>query len=95
VVTAPKAALSGGPRPLKLSFGTRLPVVGVSGTDVLVATPAGPTARLPDSAVHVYTSAAAIPTPTGRQLVATARLSLGLRYLWVGRLRSGSTALGS
>lgn len=94
VVTAPKAVLSGGARPLELSFGTRLPVVGFSGADVLVAAPAGPTARLPGSAVHVYSSAAAIPTPTGRQLVATARLFLGVRYLWGGTSAFGFDCSG-
>ena len=94
VVTAPKAVLSGGARPLELSFGTRLPAVGVSGTDVLVATPAGPTARLPGSAVDVYTSAAAVPAPTGRQAVATARLFLGLRYLWGGTAAFGFDCSG-
>ena len=94
MVTAPKAVLSGGARPLELSFGTRLPAVGVSGTDVLVATPAGPTARLPGSAVDVYTSAAAVPAPTGRQAVATARLFLGLRYLWGGTAAFGFDCSG-
>lgn len=94
VVTARRALLRGGARPLELSFGTRLPVVGVSGPYVRVATPAGPTARLPASAVHVYSSAAAIPTPSGRQLVAAARLFLGVRYLWGGTSAFGFDCSG-
>jgi gamma-D-glutamyl-L-lysine dipeptidyl-peptidase len=94
VVTAPKAVLSGGARPLELSFGTRLPVVSRSGTDVLVATPAGPTARLPASAVDVYSSAAAIPPPVGQQLVSTARLFVGVRYLWGGTSAFGFDCSG-
>jgi gamma-D-glutamyl-L-lysine dipeptidyl-peptidase len=94
VVTAPRALLRGEGRPLELSFGTRLPVVGDSGAYVRVATPAGPTARLPASAVHVYGSAAAIPTPTRRELVATARLLLGVRYLWGGTSAFGFDCSG-
>ena len=52
-VTASTALLRGGGRPLDLSFGTRLPTMGRSRTDVLVETPAGATPRLPDSAVSV------------------------------------------
>ena len=93
-VTAPMASLRGAGRPLQLSFGTRLPVVGVSPTEVQVATPVGRIGWLPGSAVHVYASAAAIPAPTGRQLVATARLFLGVRYLWGGTSAFGFDCSG-
>jgi len=93
-VTASTALLRGGGRPLELSFGTRLPTMGRSGTDVLAETPAGATVRLPDSAVSVYRSAGAIPTPTGEQLVAAARLFLGVRYLWGGTSAYGYDCSG-
>jgi len=93
-VTATTALLRGRGRPLELSFGTRLPAMGRSGNDVLVQTPAGATARLPDSAVSVYGSAEAIPTPAGKQLVATARLFLGVRYLWGGTSAYGYDCSG-
>jgi cell wall-associated NlpC family hydrolase/L,D-peptidoglycan transpeptidase YkuD (ErfK/YbiS/YcfS/YnhG family) len=93
-VTTPTAMLRGAGRPLKLSFGTRLPAVGRSGTDVLVERPAGTTGRLPDSAVSVSRSAGAIPTPTGEQLVVTARLFLGVRYLWGGTSAYGYDCSG-
>jgi cell wall-associated NlpC family hydrolase len=94
VVTRPTAALHGGVPRLKLSYGTRLPALGRSGPDVLVATPAGPTARLPASAVRVYSSAAAIPAPSGSGLVAAARLFLGVRYLWGGTSAFGFDCSG-
>jgi gamma-D-glutamyl-L-lysine dipeptidyl-peptidase len=93
-VTTPRAVLRGAGRPLELSFGTRLPVVGVSGNEVEVATPAGAIGRVPGSAVHVYASAAAIPTPTGQQLIATARMFLGVRYLWGGTSAFGFDCSG-
>lgn len=93
-ITAPTALLHGGTAALALSYGTRLPAVGRSGSDVLVATPAGPTAHLPGSAARVYSSAAAIPTPTGTELVAAARQFLGVRYLWGGTSAYGFDCSG-
>jgi gamma-D-glutamyl-L-lysine dipeptidyl-peptidase len=93
-VTTSTASLRGAGHRLELSFGTRLPVAGTAGSEVQVATPAGAIGRLPASAIHVYESAAAIPTPTGRQLVATARLFLGVRYLWGGTSAFGFDCSG-
>ena len=72
-VTAPKAKLSTG---AEVSFGTQLPVLRQSAQSLTVQTPAG-TARLP--------AAAAKPLPRTRaDLVRSAKLFLGLPYLWGG-----------
>ncbi|MFZ0383690.1 MAG: NlpC/P60 family protein [Solirubrobacteraceae bacterium] len=94
VVSAPTAVLRGALHPLKLSFGTRLPVVGSSGGDVQVATPSGEIGALPSADVRVYASSSAIPTPTGQDLVTTAQLFLGVRYLWGGTSAFGFDCSG-
>jgi cell wall-associated NlpC family hydrolase len=94
VVRAPTALLGSGPRSLELSFGTRVPVRGLSGGTVLVATPGGSPASLAGSAVRVYGSPASIPAPTGTELVATARMFLGVRYLWGGTSAFGFDCSG-
>ncbi len=94
VVSARRVLLRGSPRSITLSFGTRLPVVGVSGGAVQIATPDGHVGRLPGSAVRVYASVADIPAPTGRGLVAMARRFLGVRYLWGGTSAFGFDCSG-
>jgi cell wall-associated NlpC family hydrolase len=81
--------LQGARRATQLSYGTRLPVVSVSGTRVRVQTPAGTASSLPRSGVQLSGTAAALRPPSGAQLVATARTFLGVRYLW-----GGSSAFG-
>ena len=72
-VTAPRARLSTG---AEVSFGTQLPLVRRGGGSLTVRTPAGK-AQLP--------AAAAKPLPRTRaDLVRSAKLFLGLRYLWGG-----------
>ncbi len=61
IVIRPTGWLRSAAGTLQLSFGTRLPVVGSSGADVTVATPAGGTGRLPLSAVALYPSHAGSP----------------------------------
>ena len=72
-VTAPVARLTDG---MQLSFATRLPSLGRKGDAVTVETPGG-TATI--SAAEV----ASLPG-TRADIVRTARLFLGLRYLWGG-----------
>jgi cell wall-associated NlpC family hydrolase len=72
-VTAPKARLSTG---AEVSFGTQLPLIQRGAQSLTVQTPAGQ-ARLP--------ATAAKPLPRTRaDLVRSAKLFLGLPYLWGG-----------
>lgn len=96
VVTWPTARLEGELGVLQVSFGTRLPVLGVSAADVIVTTPAGAVGRLPAAAVRIYrwgtgTTRARV---TGAQLVRTARTFLGVRYLWGGTSAFGFDCSG-
>jgi gamma-D-glutamyl-L-lysine dipeptidyl-peptidase len=94
VVDVPTAMLRGAAGPLELSFGTRLPVLGVSGNELHVATPDGRVGDLPRSAVAVSRPGAGTPVPTGDELVAAARLFLGVRYLWGGTSAFGFDCSG-
>jgi gamma-D-glutamyl-L-lysine dipeptidyl-peptidase len=95
VVRRPTAWLRAtGGRRMELSYGTRLPVVGSAGADVLADTPAGRTGRIRRAAVAVYPSAAAIERPSGRAIVADALRFLGLRYLWGGTSAFGFDCSG-
>lgn len=69
---------------LDLSLDTRLPVLGRSGDSVRVATPDRGDAWLPAADVHTYRSPATIPPPSGADLVQTAKLFVGLPYVWAG-----------
>jgi cell wall-associated NlpC family hydrolase len=71
-------------RRLRVSFATRLVVMGQAGAYDVVATPGGGRMAIARSAVAGYRSVAAIPAPAGAQIVAAARRFLGLPYLWGG-----------
>jgi cell wall-associated NlpC family hydrolase len=88
-VAQPTARLRSGRGSLPVSYGTRLPVVGSSSRDVLVATPSGASGRLRRSAVTLAT-----PPATGRRIVAAARRFLGIRYLWGGTSAFGFDCSG-
>lgn len=78
MVAPRKASLHLPGRTIRLSYGTRLPVVGrTAGGDWRVRTPDGPGWIARGS---LRTAAA----PTGASIVADARRFLGLRYLWGG-----------
>jgi gamma-D-glutamyl-L-lysine dipeptidyl-peptidase len=69
---------------IRLSFATRVWIVGSSGSSYLIATPAGGSLAIAKSSVAKYSSIHAIPKPTGAQIVSTAKAFQGLRYLWAG-----------
>lgn len=94
VVVRPTAWLRGPKRRLEVSFGTRLPLRGFAGGEVVVVTPDGTRARLARSAVRTYRSPSAIAAPTGQGIVAAARAFLGVRYLWGGTSAFGLDCSG-
>ena len=81
-------------RRIQVSFGTRLAVVGDSGSYLLVAKPSGGRIAVAKDAVEEYASVGAIPAPTGRRIVATAKRFLGLPYLWAGTSAFGFDCSG-
>jgi gamma-D-glutamyl-L-lysine dipeptidyl-peptidase len=87
VVTAPTAWLrvpATLARRVQISFATRLPILGRSGSYDLVATPNGGRLAIRARKVAEYPSVSAIPAPTGARIVRVARRFLGLQYLWGG-----------
>lgn len=81
-------------RVMELGLDTRLPVLSRAGGSVLVAVPHGAPAWLPARDTAVYRDAAAIPAPTGQDLVATAKLFVGLPYLFGGTSSFGFDCSG-
>jgi cell wall-associated NlpC family hydrolase len=85
---------SPGPRRLRLSFNTRLPMLGQSGAFTIVQTPTGASALIRSSAVAVQAPTTPASPPSGRQLVSAAKLFLGVRYLWAGTSAFGFDCSG-
>ncbi|MDO9496954.1 MAG: C40 family peptidase [Nocardioides sp.] len=71
-------------RVFRVSFGTRLPVVGLTPDHVRVVTPTGVVRRLARSAVVVHAAGEPALAPSRRSVVRTARIFLRLPYLWAG-----------
>lgn len=74
----------GGKKLLRISFGTRLPVVGRTPRFVRVATPTGTVRRIAKTSVGVHDRADPALPPTRASLVRTATSFVGLPYLWAG-----------
>lgn len=91
---ASSASGTPGTRLLRLSFNTRLPVLGYSGAFVLVRSPSGSSALLARSAVAIRTPGTSPPPPSGLQLVSAAEKFLGTRYLWAGTSAYGFDCSG-
>jgi cell wall-associated NlpC family hydrolase len=81
-------------RVLSLSMNTRLPVVRRVGKALLVVTPNHGREWLPKARASVYRSERAIPRPTGRALVRTAKTFLHQPYVWAGRSGFGFDCSG-
>jgi cell wall-associated NlpC family hydrolase len=71
-------------RVLQISFGTLLPVVGLTDRYVRVATPDGVVRRVSRSAVVLHQAGEPALAASRSSLVGTARSFLGLSYLWAG-----------
>ncbi|RZT85392.1 cell wall-associated NlpC family hydrolase [Pseudonocardia sediminis] len=81
-------------RATEVSANTRLPVLDSRDGAVLVATPSDGVRWVAASAVTVVADGEAAPSPTGADLVATARGFLGRPYLWGGRAGYGLDCSG-
>ena len=82
--TAPLLRVDGTPG-VVVSFGTRLPVIGISGDRVQVATPTGGTRWISSSQVSVTARSAVARPQTVRSVMHDARAFIGVPYLWGGR----------
>ncbi|MBW0102778.1 NlpC/P60 family protein [Pseudonocardia sp. KRD291] len=81
-------------RATEVSANTRLPVLDERDDAVLVATPSGGVRWVDADAVTVVADGESAPSPTGAELVASARGFLGRPYLWGGRAGYGLDCSG-
>lgn len=83
-----------GRRLLDLSFDTRLPEVGQQGDWTIVQTPGGANALIASAEVVIRNPAVPATPPTGQHVVDTAKMFLGLPYLWAGTSAYGYDCSG-
>src|SRR5450759_4488818 len=69
---------------IEVSFGTRLPMMGIQGSIALLGLPGSEVLDAPLTAVAITSSTAAAGRPTGAAVIASLRQFLGIRYLWAG-----------
>jgi cell wall-associated NlpC family hydrolase len=81
-------------RVVEVSYGTRLPVLGESGSWVRVALPGAVSRRVSASAVARHSPGSAAVPPTGPAIVQGAQSFAGLPYLWAGRSGFGFDCSG-
>ena len=86
--------LRGGLPVVEVAFGTRLPVVDQVASIVRVGLPGGEVLDVPMSAVAITPSGTPARGPAGAAVVASARLFLGVRYLWAGTSAFGFDCSG-
>jgi len=79
---------------LAVTYATRLPLMAQAGRYDMIATPSGGTLAIARRSVAEYSSAAVIPTPTGRRIVAEGERFIGLPYLWAGTSAYGFDCSG-
>ena len=94
-ITDPTAWLLRGGRPVvEVAFGTRLPVVDQVASIVKVGLPGGAVLDAPAAAVAVTPAGTPARGSAGEAVVATARMFLGVRYLWAGTSAFGFDCSG-
>ena len=79
---------------IELSFNTRLPVLNADNTWVQVMTPSNQAKWLKRSDVNIVSSSYSVAKPKGTDLVNTAKMFLGLPYLWAGNSAYGFDCSG-
>jgi cell wall-associated NlpC family hydrolase len=79
-----RADAAGSRRLVRVSFGTRLPVLSVGVRYLRVSAPGGQTRRLARKVVVVHRTGTPAIAPSRRSLVGTAHAFVGLAYLWSG-----------
>lgn len=81
-------------RGVEVSYGTHLPVIGLTGDWVHVSLPGGQAGRLARASAVVRAGGEPAQPPTGASLVRSAQSFTGLAYLWAGRSGFGFDCSG-